>query len=209
MTYNEMATIVAHFMGDPTSIPFREEAKRLINVWRSTLLRQSVDKNPLDRKFFQQTVYRNLVHSVLPACPDVPRPCIVLRTQYPVPVPLRANSILYDFIGNYDRNVSYSILDPQQVATYSYNKYISKRPYLLLQDGYLYLFGEQDLTCLMITGIFDSLSLDDCQHDLEYPCPLDIQQRILQVLEGEISKLPKIRDTEINITSDGKPTAPV
>lgn len=200
-----MATIVAHFMGDPTEIPYREEAKRLINVWRSTLIRQSLEKNPLDRRFFRQTIYRELVLTTYPSELGTPKDEIILRTNLPVPMPLRANNIFYDHVTNFNFARNYPLIDLIQVPTFSHNKWIGRRPYAVMLGDYLYLHGEKVLSTLAITGIFDSLNLDDCNHDEEYPCPLDIQQRILQVIEQEVLHIPKIKNTEISIapTPDG------
>ena len=202
MTYNEMATIVAHYMGDPTSIPFREEAKRLINVWRSRLIRETLEKNPLDRKYFVATIYRDLVASDRPSCPVVPASCSILRTSTMLPPPLRANSIFYDFVGNSDRTISYPVIDTSMIPYYSYGKYTGKNPYIIPQGGYLYLINEKMLKCLLITGIFDSLNIDDCHDDNEYPAPWDIQQKIIELLKNEVRALPNIKDTEINLTDD-------
>lgn len=207
MTYNELATILAHYMGDPTSIPFREEAKRMINTKRSTMIRQSLEKSPGDRRFFLQTVLRDLQIADRPSCPGVPDTCPVLRTVTTVPEPLRANGIYYDYIGTPSRQTSYPLIDAVAIPTYSYNKYTGKRPYIFEQDDYLYLVNDQTLKCLMIVGIFDSPSLTECQHDAEYPAPLDVQDRILMACQVDIAKLPRIKDSEINIAPNGQPTS--
>lgn len=207
---NELAEILAEREGRQFSQPFNMEMKALINVWRSRLTRDTLERNRQDRIFFRQWFevpleICNLSH--LHGFPDIP----VMRSVCKVPNPLRANGIVFDCIGSPDRMSQFQVFTEQHELIPALNaRYTGKKIKVLYMEQRLYAFNTLVLPALLGSSVFDdvraveqygcncnkSLCYDD---DKEYPVPREIQQKIIQsIMTVELRIPPKPEDKLVN-----------
>lgn len=218
MTYtlNGLAESLAERAGRQFDIPFREQIKLWILLWRSRLLRDTLNRKPEDRTFYQSSL-------VIPLVPtDLFAECgKVLRTKCKVPKPVRANSILFDYVGSVTMTHSFQVVQPHTIPFISASKYTGKRPKAVYMDEYIYIFNAGLLKELRLHGIFEDLTQVDrgcvtsisgnpaaefetCDlDDAPFPVSLDLQQQIIQaIISTELRQLIPQTDTEVNLTNE-------
>jgi hypothetical protein len=207
---NELAEVLAERAGRQFSQPFNMEMKALIHLWRSRLTRDTLERNRQDRIFFRQWFevpleLTNLSH--FPGFPDIP----VMRSVCKVPNPLRANGIVFDYIGSPDRMSQFQVFTEQHELIPALNaRYTGRKIKVLYMEERLYVFNTLVLPVLLGASVFDdvmavekygcncnkSLCYDD---DCEYPVPREIQQKIIQsIMTVELRIPPKPEDKLVN-----------
>jgi hypothetical protein len=211
---NELAESIAERAGRQYDIPFREQCKLWIGLWRAKLLRDTLESNPKDRAFF-------LTSAIFPleVVKDYPGCGIVKRTVCKVPQPLRANGILFDYVGSVNMTRSFPIIPSHSIPFLSTSSYTGANPKVVWIDNYLYVFNAPLLAKLRTHGVYEDLSelyntcataingneptgkcLDD---DSPYPVTKDIAQRIIQsILSTELRIPVQQTDTEITLNPD-------
>lgn len=200
MTPNEITTVLAIALKKTFDTPFKLAMMERVTVWRSRLIKNSLDKTPADRKFFRQTVYLSM--STVPQVPcDLPVDiCDVARSAI-IPPPLRANSILFDYVGAINGANPFKELNPGTMAYYRSGRYSKNVIGYLYSGGKIEVYGNANLPMLRVDYIVDDpqdLASFACSPDLnqvcdfwnqEYPCPGDILQQILQfIVEVDFGK---------------------
>lgn len=204
---NQLSEILAERAGRQFDMPFREELKLIINYWRSSLIVQSLNAKPKDRQFFTRWLEIPLVRvkqSDFPGFPD----CTILRTKCKLPMPVRANSKLFDFVGKLDKMTATPLKEPYQINALLGGKYSGNKVRTALINDYIYVFGQEVLAGLAVQMIPDDLEsfksfcgeigVTDCySDDLPYPVSGDFQQRIIQAVIATEFRMPaKSQTTE-------------
>ncbi len=208
MTYNEISELLAERAGRQLDTPFNEEMKVLVDVWYSRLRRDTLEQNKRDRKFFKQYTevgVEPINISTWPGFPDIR----VVRTKCVIPTPLRANGILFDYVGSVDKLTSFGKIysELHELRAALDGKYTGSQPKALWLNEYLWIFNALDLPAIGIDGIYDDIreansfrcgcGCAECaDDDVEYPGPRDLQQKIIQAILGTELKERGIPDTK-------------
>lgn len=220
-TYNELAEILAERAGRQLDTPFIEEMKVVVSYWYSRLRRDSLQESRRDRAWFKQ--YTEVPIEVValsewPGFPDIR----ISRTTCQLPNTLRANGILFDYVGSVDKTTSFGKVYTQmhELRGALDGRYTGKQPKVLWQNNYIYIFNELDMPAIGIDGIYDdpwayqqfkcSCQGTACRDDdTEFPGPRDLQQRIIQAALSTELKVPGTTDTKtIEVNGDNKTQEP-
>lgn len=221
MTPNEITTLIAGSLKKELDMPFKLQLMKRVNYWRSRSIRNSLDKDPKDRKFFKQLpLYMTMVKSSNVPCCSMFEGCEVAVTIDLVPKPLRANNILFDFVGAADGMTPFYETTAAYLPYLAKAKYSKRKLYYLWEDGKIIVYGNPNLPLVRIDGIFDDPEqankyackpgeVDDCEFwNKEYPFTGDIMQLIVQmILQVDYNlKQPVTPDTiEVPVSPDSSP----
>lgn len=205
-TIRNLAVLIAEAIDRPLDSVLLSELADRIKMWRSRLLKNSLDKTPADRKFFIQSVTMELEEVDAAAC-NIPLDCKVWRTKQKVPVPFRANSILFDYVGSIDHGSPFKYVKRWELVYMMANKYMPLvTTFFAYEDGYII----SNVPWITIESIFDDpedairLNCDevDCNViDEDYPISGDIAQLIVQsiiTIDFKVQKDDK-EDEEVDV----------
>lgn len=213
---NELAVLIAEPLGRALDVPFREQLKERIKNWRGKLLRDTLNKNPKDRVFFTQTITIPMEKVSAVDC-GIPLDCKLMRSKFKVPTPIRANGILFDFVGSVDHGNAFKLVKRHELPFFLVQKYAPlvstvysyENEYILLPDNRLTpnitaeaIFPDPELIGELACGGEENCDFDDA----EYPIPPDLAQQIVQyILQVDFNRLPASDDkTEVNVNSNEK-----
>lgn len=207
-TIKDLAVLIAEPLGKPLDATFLEQMADRIKYWRSRLLKNTLDKAPADRKFFQQSLTLELEQVDAAAC-NLPLDCKVWRTKVQVPNPVRANSILFDYVGSVDHGNPFKYVKRWELSYLLTNKYMPLvTTFYAYEDGYLI----SSVPWITIEGIFDdpeavmALTCNgaDCTTtEQEYPVSGEIAQLIVQsilTVDFNVKPLKEKEETEVEIS---------
>lgn len=212
LTFNDIAVLIAEPLQRPLDVSFREQLKSRVKYWRSRLLKNSLDKKPSDRKFFTQPLTVEMEEVDAAQC-SINLECKVLRSKVKIPTILRANSILFDFIGSVEGSNPFRITPRWQMYYFLKDKYASKvTNYVSYEDGYLIIPYSPLTQFVRVEGIFDDpeevaalncvSSTADCNFDeQDYPIPGDVAQLIVQsILDIDFRRKSEDNGPEVKVT---------
>lgn len=205
---NEIAIQIAEPFGKQFEVPFLAMIKDRVDYLREKFMRQALEKNPGDRKYFLQSIVMPLKLSNA-ACGSR-FTCTVRRTVERIPRPLRVNGILFDYFGATDGSNAFKYMNRGLEEYQSSGKYTNNI------IGYRYVNGFGDVLDdlvpeVLIDGIFanprdahrfDCTSKASCKpDDMEYPVSGDILSLIIETAMDELraTDKPKDVDTDVNI----------
>jgi len=203
-TIRELAVLIAEPLNRPMDSTFLAQMRDRIKMWRSRLLKNTLDKTPGDRKFFTQSVTMELEEVDAAAC-NIPLGCKVWRTKKKVPIPFRANSILFDYVGSIDHGNPFKYAKRWELVYLLSNKYMPLvTSFYAYEDGYII----SNVPWITIEGIFDDpeegirLNCDEeeCSiDDQDYPISGDIAQIIVQGILQELKPQKEKEDEEVEV----------
>lgn len=197
---NQLAEILAERVGRQYDITYREELKVIIEYWRVKLVVDSLNSRPKDRNFFNKWIEVPLEvvnESGFEGYPDSP----VLRSKCQIPATIRANSKQFDFVGKLNRLEHIPFTDPFLIPYLNDSEWGGKPIRAAIVNGYMYIYNTLSLPGIAICMIPESLDefyscCVDCasthcyNHDLPYPLPGDLQQRLVQAILATELKQP-------------------
>lgn len=213
MTLNEITTLIASQFKREMDQPFKEMLAKRVAYWRSRLIKDSIDKDVRERKFFKQTIFVTMTKLNEVLC-DVPyTQCKVAWTASKVPKPLRANGILFDYVGAINGMTPFKNAEPGIIPYMMQGKYSGKVIYYTYENEYVKVYGNSKIPKIRIDDVFDDpeaaaalncLSGNGCNFwDEEYPCTGDIMQRIVQyILQVDFNLKPAEGTTEIPVAQE-------
>lgn len=214
MTPNEITTELALSLNKTFDVPFKLALMERVTVWRSRLIKNSLDKTPADRKFFRQTAYLSLEKVPQVPC-DLPVAICDIARSVEIPVPLRANSILFDYIGAIDGANAFKELSPGMLGYFNSGKYSKNVVGYLYTNNRLEVYGNANLPMLRVDYIVDNpedLANISCSPNLEklcdfwnteYPCSGDIMQQILQfIVEVDFAKRELVPELSVPVNTE-------
>jgi hypothetical protein len=188
--------------------------KLVLNYKRASFFKRLLDQHPEQRRFFFKDFTVEFEETDEAECPVVSG-CTVKRSTLPVPLPIRSDIGMFDFVGSADKSQPYGYATPEQLSLFTkYNKYTASAPKYYYTNGYLYIYNADDVTELTVRGIYpDPRQLHDFQcngepcytDDDPYEIPHDlINDMIRDVLQTELRNLfpqnikPVKEDTNLN-----------
>lgn len=208
MTPNEITTLIASGLNEELNMPFKLMMLDRVNYWRETLIRRSLDKDPRERKFFRQTLWipMNETNEVLCAMPYTQ--CLVARVKEPIPTPLRANGILFDYVGSVNGMNAFQNQPATNIPLLLQGKYSASNIYYDWVNNDVIVYGNSKLPMVRIDGIFANpiavmkynckSVANGCDYwEEQYPCSGDIIQAIVQyILQVDYNRAPQNAPTK-------------
>lgn len=209
MTPNEITTVLAAGMDKTFDTPFKMMLMERVDMWRARLIKNTLDKTPADRKFFRSTIYLSTTETKVAPCTLPVTLCDVYVTSKVVR-PLRANSILFDYVGGINGMNPFSESSPGNIYYKNKGKYSKDTVSFLYSDEKIYVFTKVPMIRVDFIAEDPSLLQDyqctptadyNCDFwNSEYPCPLEILQLIFQsIREIDFRQDPKLQENSIPV----------
>ena len=208
MTVNEITTNIALPLGKADDFSFKRSLLRNINAWRATLIKQTLDRTPGDRKFFTKTLYAEMEDYTTIESVDICQPRA--RSKRVIPATLRSMSTTFDFVGSIDDNIPFGIFTPgtERFLRTTYTEGIPR--YSLDNEfGRRLIVNKRGLVKVKLVGIPDdpeewfmfNCKTGDCDFwNSIYPVPEDISQRIVQsILSVDLRRPTTIENKEVEV----------
>lgn len=205
MTLREITSIIAERAGRAFDTPFHLELEKMIHYWRAEMIQQALNKRPSDRKFFTQS-FEVDVEDAKTECEDLE--CDVSRTVSLIPSPVRANGILFDYVGAADRTNSFKYMTSAAIETDPYNRYTKDMGKYMYRNDRIYIIKSPNTETIVVEGIFEDPTAlaafkcggSVCYSDTSaYPMPLDITKRVVNAILTNELRLPGEIEKEINV----------
>jgi len=212
MTPNEITTVLSQKAGKVFDLPFKLILMEKVKALRSLLMKQTLEKTPADRKFFRSTIYLKLTETNSVPC-AVPVNCKVYVTDK-LPTPLRANSILFDYVGAVDAHNPFKETHPGMIQFVNSGKYSKNLVPFLYSDNRIFLL--ENVPMIRVDLIPDdpmeladfkcTTDEDNCDvWNTEYPLSKEILALILQMITEELKSLDSQEDTiPVNPVNDSQ-----
>jgi len=211
MTANEITTLIAMNLDREMDVPFRLQLFERVKYWRSRLVANSLQKNPLQRKFFIQTLFVKMSQELnIPAAPLISS---TIATTVEIPLPVRAGSILFDYVGGADGKSPFRYVSPG-MGNFISGKFVDQFPtyeYTQINGKSVIRLEKADQPLLRIDGIFDdpfavtelscSCTGQPCDTwNMEFPISGDILQLIVQsILSVDYNRPDKEETAQIPV----------
>lgn len=215
MTLNEVTTLLASQYGKELDMPFKLILAERVRVWRSRLLKNSLDKDQKDRKFFRQRLYLKMETTAdTPTCTGFTG-CPVAQTINIVPKPLMANNILFDYVGSVNGMNPFQEVISGMGAYANASKYTKNTTKFTWTGEKIQVLNNPRLPYLLVDGIFDnpqevaamncaSGQSTDCDFwNQEYPVPGALMQLIIQSITQIDFNRPSVpNDQEVPVSAE-------
>jgi hypothetical protein len=216
-TFNQLATILAEQLKRPFDEPFKLMMKDRIKFWRSRLLKNTLDKDPRERKFFSQTLTVPMEEVNATDC-GINLNCTLMRSKAKIPLPVRANGILFDQVGSVEGSTPFRLVKRYELSFLIGDKYAPLvSDFYLYENGYLitrfvpYLFVDgpfddpeavaaYNLAACQATGSEDCTDPDDADLGISGDIAQLIIQSIVQIDYGQPKKEPESDGAEVEVT---------
>ena len=211
MTIREVVSTLSERVGRPFDIPFQQELKGIVKATALRFIKNTIEKKPLDRRYFIQSFNASIIPVSITECP-VKFGC-AMRTELQVPKPLRVNNTLFDFVGSADFIDEFGMGGDWKEKYFQANQYTANRIRYLYKNNYIYSYNTGSvIEVIGIQGLFEDyskLAPFQCDNticdidDVEYPVPGDLWQPIIiSILQNELRNA--VADPDKEITVDGK-----
>lgn len=216
MTPNEITTLIATNLKKELDMRFKKQLYERVKYWRSTLIKQSLDRAPGDIKFFTQTLYipTEKVNS-LDCTADLK--CFMARTSYDVPQPMRVtDGGLFSYVGSLDGGRPFGYADTGTLRFLNAGKYNKRNVYYIRINKRIMVTSLPDLPIVRIDGVLNNPEeglpfascngvVQDCDWwDIDIPMSGDVAQRIVQSILSIDYGRPVTTDTHQIQVNDPK-----
>lgn len=216
LSLNQIVGILSDRVGQPFNTALIEQLKVIVNYKRANYMKQLLERNPEQRKFFVQEFSVELEKADQSLCPSDPTGCFFLVSKVDVPTPVRGNTTLFDYVGTLDRLTPFTYYTPEYLEYNQFNRYTSIRPKYYYANNKLYILNNTDLLEVVVRGIFSdpralesficrdasgNLVTTTCLTDDDpYPAPEDIIQAIIRdILQVELrNQFPEKEETRVD-----------
>jgi hypothetical protein len=219
MTPNEITTLIASNLGKELDIRFKMQLYERVKYWRSTLIKQSLDRAPQDAKFFRQTIYMSMEKvNTLECTPGLE--CFAARSKYEIPTVNRiVDGGYFHYLGAVDGKSPFGYADVGTLMYLMSGKYSKLLNYHVIENRKALVYKLPSLPMLRIDGIFnnpeEAMPFSTCSPDnspekecdwwdIDIPMNGDIQQRIVQSILSVDYGRPVVTDdhqTQVNGTN--------
>lgn len=194
MTTREIVTILAERVGRESDLPFLQELRVIVNGWRSTLLYQTLSNNPKDRRLFLDHFSMEMIAVDPSECAELGL-CEKMRTKFKVPNPVRANSMLFEFVGSPEFTTPFGEGADWQLKFFKESEYTGHEIRYTFKSGYIYITDNETTRIGIIGVIEDKRALSEVQactgecpeEDMDFMISDEIGNRIIRsVLATEL-----------------------
>lgn len=212
-TFNELAVLIAEPLGRELDEPFKAQLKARIRYWRAKLLRDTLNRNPKDRQFFTQRITIPLSEASAVDC-GINLNCTLMRSAE-LPNIVRANGIVFDFIGSIDGSNPFKLVKRWELPYLLQSKYAPLvTEYASWENRRILLPKNRLIEWISVEAIFDdpeaasllhceSTDNNECDFEgEEYPMNEDLAQQVVQyILQVDFNRAPGQDKTEVNVDS--------
>lgn len=204
---NQLASRIARIVREPYNHELLERIKDGIKDLRATRLRQSIERNGID-KFYELTYTAplQLVDKADNCLVDVD--CDILRSVNPIAEPVRYKTdVPFTFVGSPD-GIEFTFLnDLSKHRHMKHLKYMGETFFYYFRNGYLYLLNAKRIEFVTLTSTFlnpeDAVTIcgdETCYtDDDEFPCPADLVNGIITELLKTQFGLTKPLNFEVDV----------
>jgi hypothetical protein len=216
MTPNEITTLISTRLNKTFDTPFQLQLIKRVDIWRSRHIKNALEKDVRDRKFFRQTIYLNMnKQSELP-CDNGIIPSCDVAVSSKIPSPLRANNILFDYVGGVNGSNPFKETSAGMISYTRAGKYSKNVTPFAYVGNKIQVYNRPNLPMIRVDYIADSpfdLEAFSCNPDATpcnfwetpYPCTNEILQLIIQsIVEIDFGQkeVPDEISVPVNAQSD-------
>lgn len=209
MTPNEITTVLASGMNKVFDVPFKLMLMERVAVWRARHIRNTLEKNIQDRKFFRSTIFLSCTKTKEVPCTLPVDVCDVFVTGK-VPEPIRANGILFDNVGPISGSNPFIETSPGTAFYRTAGKYSKHSVGYIYSDQKIYVLSSIPMIRVDFIAAYPEQVQDyqctptddyTCDFwDTEYPCSADILQLIMQsIREVDFKQDPELKEQSIPV----------
>ncbi len=215
MTLNEITVVIASHLEKELDEPFKMILAEKVAYWRSRLIKNSVDKDQKERRFFKQTIYVKMREQDDVFCATPYTQCKIAKSITKVPKPARINGILFDYVGSIDGMNAFQEGSGGMITYMMKGKYSKDVIRYTYENGYIKVYGNSKIPMIRIDGIFDDSeeadkfnctegTATDCDFwNKEYPVTGDILQLIVQsILQIDYNRITQENLKQIPVVSE-------
>jgi hypothetical protein len=213
MTPSEITTIIATGFEKTFDMPFKLMLMKRVDAYRSRFIRNTLEKDPRDRRSFIQSIYMNMsTESEVKCSLGLDALCDVAVTVEQVPVALRANGIQYDYVGAINGANAFQPVSAGMIGYANEGKYSKNLIQYESRNQRIVVHRRPQLPMIRIDAIFDyPTEVADfvCENngncnfwDSPYPCTNDIIQLIIQYLPADFKVLQEELSVPVNNVQD-------
>lgn len=213
-TLSSITEEIASHLGKELDEPFKRLLADKVHAWRSQLLRRTLKENPAERIHFKQSLLiklekvKQVAECAVPGNPV----CDIMRSTVKIPAPVRAGSVIYDYVGGIDGTNPFKRVTAGFVNVFSHSKYSGKTVVFDEVNDYLEVYNAIGLPAVRIDGVFDNfeqvfnLSCEagagNCDiWETPYPVSGDIKQAIVEcILKVDYQQVITPKENQIEVT---------
>lgn len=183
MTPNEISTLVAEALNRQFDIPFRLAVFDKFKLWRSELVKNTIEKKPALKNMFIQSLTVKAAPYSSKGCTDGPNCVDSARSLIKVPMAIKVGVTPYDYVGGIQGNNPYTHGQPTASRFLSAGKYSGNSTFWYQSNGHV----------IVTNPMISDIRIDDVFDD-----PLEVQR-----LNCEAQSLP------CNIWDEPYPATPM
>jgi hypothetical protein len=182
MKLREIAVILAEKVDRPFDIPYLLMLEDRIKLWRSTILRQTLNQNIFDVSYYA-VPYLVEMERVPLIENDYGIDCTVLRSKNKLEKSLRVLDTIY-FVGSVDFSEAYGKVEPTSIKSSLNRKYSKDSIFYDFRGQYLHIYNA-DITMVGIKDVLENpekiLAKQQGikESEVEFFCTNDVIQRIM------------------------------
>lgn len=195
MTPNEITTLIASRYGKELDVPYKKIIYERVKYWRSTLIKQSLDKVRIQARFFRQRIYMPMEEINFTAL-VAPVPITDYRAQSvrPIPLPLRiTDNGLFNYVGGIDGHSPFGFADAGTAFYMQAGKYSRYQTMYQWMNNYVITKDLPTIPIILIDGVFnepeEAMKFYTATYnpnvdwwDTDIPISGDIEQRVVQCI---------------------------
>lgn len=216
MTPNEITTLIASNLEKELDFAFKKQLYERVKYWRSTLIKQTVDRSPQDAKFFKQTIYLKMEKIDASKC--APELCCFAATSLvDIPKSVRTTDAgIFMYLGSIDGGNPFGYADTATLKYLMSGKYGKLFFYYRIDNNRPFITQVPEIPILRIDDVFEDpeeamkyASCDTVNDDCDFwneeipGLSQDISQRIVQsILSVDYNRPVKPDDHQIQINGD-------
>lgn len=154
MTPNEISTLVAEALNRQFDIPFRLAVFEKFKLWRSELIKNSIDKKPALKNMYLQSIIVKMAPYSTKGCSDGPNCVDAARTLIPIPLAIKVGVTPYDYVGGVQGNNPYTHAQPTAGRYLAAGKYSGDATFWHRLNGHV-IVSNPVVTDVRIDDVFD------------------------------------------------------
>jgi len=210
-TLNKISQNIVDALGKPYDVLLRERVKYSVKYYRAEFIRQDVERNGMSSHFLQTFTAKLVKVDKADTC-VISVGCTVLKTEKPIPSPVRVKGEVFKYVGGAGFGKAYSYRQIEELTYSEHNKYTGNSISYDYKNNHIYVFNTTKVKYVTIQAPFEfpedvnsACSGAPCYtDDSAFPISADMLRGITVGLLGGELKMLNISDEEVNIENDGK-----
>jgi len=205
-TINKIADHIAAIRGEHFNEVFKDQVRFTVNYYRAEFLKQSLQRNYVDRQFYQTLIIPLILVDKGDTC-YISLDCPVRRTERILPETIRTGGTRFKFFGSVGREIDFTYTDFEVVKKTKHNRVTKDiiRWYERNNFGYVVGGGSTKIKfveaeSLLVNPYDANTCVDDCMNDDKpYPIPADLLRTIVNGILSSEFQLMKPDEIEAKL----------